>query len=215
MRFKHPTLVGTMNPEQAAAKTERGNTGESPVWTYEEFSKMVLFRKIQMLRTAKNLVRTTPKIEAEDLVSMTLEKALKNYSKYEVRGETEESRANYLSAWMARILRNGWLEQVRKMKRHGEQAIPEGFEFESSEPDPERTALINDLLVQALKNIEELPPEQREALMLSAAEGMSYAEIAAWQTAASGVEVPEGTVKSRISRARKALGGSSTLDDFE
>ena len=198
-----------MNPEKAAANTEH------PIWTYEKFSEQVAFRKLQMLAMAKNLVRTTPRIQAEDLVSGTIEKALRNYSTYEVRGETEESRANYLSAWMTRILRNGWLDQVRKMKRHGEQAMPEDFEFEGSEPDPERAALISDLLERALKGIEELPPDQREALMLSAVDGMSYAEIAAWQTAASGVDVPEGTVKSRIFRARKALGGSSTLDDSE
>jgi RNA polymerase sigma-70 factor (ECF subfamily) len=66
-------------------------------------------------------------------------------------------------------------------------------------PDPERLATAGDLLERVERSIDRLPEHFRVVLWLRDGEGRSYQDIAAI------LEVPIGTVRSRLSRARQAL----------
>ena len=98
-------------------------------------------------------------------------------------------------AWLFRILRNIFLDQVRR-----EEVAAQMFESEA-EPETEfwqgEESFIVVLTVRI--EIEKLPPAKREIITLVDIVGFSYAE------AAELLNVPVGTVMSRLSRARRAL----------
>lgn len=131
------------------------------------------------------------RIEAEDLVQETYAKALRGFGSFQL--------GTNFRAWMFRILRNTWLTS-----RTGLQArmtVP--MEDDTPEPadgqTPESVLLGNIDRAMLERAIEELPPASREVLLLCDVEEMSYADIA--QT----LDIPVGTVMSRLSRARKRV----------
>jgi RNA polymerase sigma-70 factor (ECF subfamily) len=100
-----------------------------------------------------------------------------------------------LKAWLFTILRNGFYEQQRRRRRESA-AISATFELnEVAHPAQDAHSAINDL--QHL--IWTLPPLLREALILVGAQELSHEE------AALVCNVPVGTMKARLSRARVAL----------
>lgn len=129
--------------------------------------------------------------EAEDLVQTALvrvERGLETYQPGNLRG------------WLSRITTNVFLDEVRRKKRRPVQALPD---------DPERVlegapgadeALAAAALPEYIQDaIRTLAPDYRAALVLCDVVGMAYPEIAAT------LDVPVGTVRSRIHRARSAL----------
>jgi len=99
-------------------------------------------------------------------------------------------------AWLLRIVRNVCHDLWRRRRTHATEAL--GDELGTGE-SPE-DALLRSASRSALRDaIDALPAEFREVIVLREIEGMSYAEIAAV------VEVPAGTVMSRLSRARRRL----------
>ena len=104
-------------------------------------------------------------------------------------------RGTSIKAWTFVILRNTFLSQMRRNKFHGdydEVAVERTLSTPASQEDAgEMTDLQRALM--------ELPQDQREALILVGAGGMSYEE------AASICDCALGTMKSRVSRARSAL----------
>ena len=125
--------------------------------------------------------------QAEDLVQDTVLRALSKQEAYEA--DTN------LQAWLFTILRNGFFSAHRKTSREVEDG--EGVYAASliTIPDQEDKLAIQDLSSALGK----LPQEQREAIILVGAEGLSYEDAAA----ALGVKV--GTIKSRVNRARHRL----------
>jgi RNA polymerase sigma-70 factor, ECF subfamily len=124
---------------------------------------------------------------ADDLVQDTLLRAWANMSRFE--------RGTNLSAWLFTILRNSFYTQHRK-RRH-EVEDPDGVYVGCLTVQPEQEAALDWAdLRQALV---QLPPEQREAVILVGAEGRSYEDVANL----CGVAV--GTIKSRVNRARTSL----------
>lgn len=101
------------------------------------------------------------------------------------------------STWLYRIAVNTCYDQLRRNKRHQAQPLPE-----TSDPTDERSA---DLLtsVELRPDLEEalssLAPEFRTAVVLSDLEGLPL------QTIADALDVPIGTVKSRVFRGRRLL----------
>lgn len=75
----------------------------------------------------------------------------------------------------------------------------EGIEVRDPAPDPERQAVATQLLERVDAALGRLPDEQRAVIWLRDAEGLSYEEIA------RALDVPIGTVRSRLARARAAL----------
>lgn len=125
---------------------------------------------------------------ANDLVQETVLKALRSRSKF-IPGTN-------LRAWLFTILRNTFLSNLRKSVR--EVALEDEHAAESRVvvTAPQEHALALEQLSKALKT---LPPTQRKAILLVGAFGHSYEDAAAM----SSCEV--GTIKSRVSRARKSL----------
>jgi RNA polymerase sigma-70 factor (ECF subfamily) len=104
--------------------------------------------------------------------------------------------------WLVRVSRNLCIDEYRSRAR-------EKASLTGDEPDPERTADPGAGPLRSLESrevegrvrrgLEQLSEELRVALILRDLQGLSYAEIA------QSLEVPEGTVKSRIHRARMEL----------
>lgn len=127
---------------------------------------------------------------ADDLVQAACEKALRNSDSW-----TPGSR---LDAWLFRIMRNHWIDTVRRSRPE----VPvDGEDVTSALPveDGRRTAETRLALADVQTIANALPDEQRTVLMLVCVEEMSYRETAEL------LDVPIGTVMSRLARARAAL----------
>lgn len=148
-------------------------------------------------RAAVALCRHGP--EAEDLVQMTYAKALERFDSFEPGSNCR--------AWLLQILRNTWIDELRHRKVVGTVvSIDEGQPAIADPPHPEETVWTNarDVLEnfsddEVRRALGELPDDQRLTLFLVDVEGLSQEE------AAQVTGVPEGTVKSRTSRARETL----------
>ena len=138
---------------------------------------------------------TGDRAEAEDLVQETYAKALKGFASF--------AEGTNLRAWMFRILRNAFLNS-----RAGLAAQKTGYlEDEEIKPEsavadevtPEMILLRSESRDAIFAAIESLSVSQREIILLCDVDEMSYREIA------QVLDVPVGTVMSRLSRARAGL----------
>ncbi|HEY0767641.1 MAG TPA: sigma-70 family RNA polymerase sigma factor [Steroidobacteraceae bacterium] len=125
--------------------------------------------------------------DADDLVQIAVERALTRAA--QLRPDAP------LSSWMFGIVRNAWLDERRARARRARLFAPE----ESGEQigDASQGAHADTLAVQDA--LARLPEEQRAAVALVLIEGHSYKE------AAYIMEVPIGTLTSRLARGREAL----------
>jgi RNA polymerase sigma-70 factor, ECF subfamily len=141
--------------------------------------------------------------DAEDLVQETFLKALRGFA-------TFESGSNF-RAWIFRILRNTYLtsrtglaamrtvaleEELEGRTASGTALYPEGA-IDRETPEKNLIRLSDRAALQAA--MEKLPPPLLEVILLCDVEEMKYREIA------TVLEIPIGTVMSRIARARTAL----------
>lgn len=132
--------------------------------------------------------------EAEDLVQETLAKALRAF-------DTFAPGTNF-KAWIYRILRNTFLTSRSALASNRTvflEELPEAMETADSAPTPESAVIHASNLNAVRKALEELPPQLREVILLCDLEELRYKEIAAI------LDLPIGTVMSRLSRARQAL----------
>jgi len=145
------------------------------------------------MRSAYNLARWLVRNsdDAEDIVQEASLKAFQALDTF--RGGDTRS-------WMLSIVRNTAMNFLRKRKpavafdRNVAQIEPP-----DRSPDPEQGMLDQSRREQVRRAIARLEPEFREALVLREIEGLSYKEIAAV------LDIPIGTVMSRLSRARQRL----------
>jgi RNA polymerase sigma-70 factor, ECF subfamily len=148
--------------------------------------------------------------DAEDLVQETYLKAYRAYG-----GFTEGTN---LKAWLYRILTNTFINSYRSRKRRPEQTELDevedlylyrrlgGLEAVAAGRSAEEEVLEHFTEDEVKEAIEALPEQFRLAVLLADVEGFSYKEIAEI------LDVPIGTVMSRLHRGRKAL--QKTLHDF-
>jgi len=129
--------------------------------------------------------------DGDDLVQDTVERALKNLHQWEP--------GTRLDNWMFRIAKNRFLDIRRSQKRSGVVAMEIPDDVPAVRSDGARGAEAHLMLSGAARALDGLPPEQREALLLVVVEGLSYRD------AADILEIPIGTLTSRIARAREAL----------
>jgi RNA polymerase sigma-70 factor, ECF subfamily len=142
------------------------------------------------------LVLTRNHAEAEDLVQETYVRAMKAIRRFQ--------KGSNMKGWLFTILRNIWLNQLRK-SRNGPRMVE--IESEDAIPDsivePSRDA--HDLYVSKMETgqvraaILELPADFREIILLREYEDLSYQQIA------EVLDCPIGTVMSRLGRARAKL----------
>lgn len=153
------------------------------------------------------LVRTIPnlrafalslckdKSKADDLVQDALTKAWANFHKFE--------EGTNLRAWVFTIMRNEFYSNWRRL-RHEVEDPNGGFAAGMCTQAPQHGQMD---LKDFRTALESLPHDQREALLLVGASGLSYEE------AADVCGCPAGTVKSRVSRARSHLAKLMSLDE--
>lgn len=138
--------------------------------------------------------------DAEDLVQETYLKAYKYYDKFQ--------EGTNFKAWLFKILKNTFINRYRKLQQQPIQnafsEIEDAFESQVSEevgriPSPEEEVLSDVLDEHVQKALDELPEDYRMVIMLADIEGFAYKEIA------SILEIPVGTVMSRLYRGRRLL----------
>lgn len=135
------------------------------------------------------------RVVADDLVQDAVMRALAALHQFQP--------GTSLKAWLFTILRNGFYEQQRRRKRETA-ALEAGFDLtETAAPAQHAQADIKDLQ----RFIWSLTPLLREALILVGAQELTYEE------AALVCNVPVGTMKARLSRARVALAAAMRADE--
>jgi len=128
-------------------------------------------------------------VDADDLVQAACERALSRQHQFQ-----EGTR---FDSWMFRIVQTIWIDQVRSRDVRKEEGDIAEDRLGSDEPARRVEARL--ALNEVRRALDYLPPDQRAALLLVTVEGLSYKE------AAEAVQVPVGTIMSRLSRARIAL----------
>jgi RNA polymerase sigma-70 factor (ECF subfamily) len=144
------------------------------------------------------LVLTGRRDAAEDLVQATCVRALERAHQFEP--------GTRFDRWLFSILRSIWLNEIRARRiRMGEGTVDAeaALAFDGAEQIE-----ANVLARQVLREVESLPDAQREAVFLVYVEGLAYREAAAI------LNVPIGTIMSRLAAARGTLGGLSVEEEY-
>lgn len=139
----------------------------------------------RLRRFGRTLARTRE--DADDLVQMAVEKALTRTDQW-----TPGTR---LDSWMFRIMQTTWIDELRARERRGQTFVPE-------EQGEHVGVATHDAQIDALavrKAVSRLGDDQRAVVGLVLVEGLSY------QEAAGVLDIPVGTLTSRLARAREAL----------
>ncbi|WP_233130925.1 RNA polymerase sigma factor [Sphingomonas jeddahensis] len=128
--------------------------------------------------------------DADDLTQVTIERAL--------RARTQWQEGSRLDAWLYRIMRNCWIDTVRSRARSCKIIeSAEAGEHIGHDPRPQIDARLD--LDRLMRAMERLPLEQREVVALVLIDGLGYRETAEL------LDLPIGTVSSRLVRGRTAL----------
>jgi RNA polymerase sigma-70 factor (ECF subfamily) len=157
------------------------NTSETSQSIHEQI--VVLLPRLR--RFARNLTRNPH--DADDVVQIAVERALLRVDQWR--------RDARLDSWMFKIVRNAWIDELRSRGRRDRVFVAEeagdSVGVESIENEIARMS------VQAA--MARLPEDQRVAVSLVLVEGLPYKE------AAEVLEIPMGTLTSRLARGREAL----------
>jgi RNA polymerase sigma-70 factor (ECF subfamily) len=144
----------------------------------------------RLRRYARVLVGDTSR--ADDLVQDTLARAWEKRRLWEAGTD--------LRAWLFTVMHNLHINQLATIRRDAATASLDDDTTGAAWQVPVRANQHDRVLLQeVIRQMERLPAEQREVLVLAAVEEMRYDEIAAM------LSVPIGTVMSRLSRARERL----------
>jgi RNA polymerase sigma-70 factor (ECF subfamily) len=157
------------------------NTSETPQNVHEQIVTLLP----RLRRFARNLTRNPH--DADDVVQIALERALTRLDQWH--------RDARLDSWMFKIVRNAWIDELRSRTRRDNVFLPAeagdsiGTDSMAREAD----------LLSVQSAMARLPEDQREAVSLVLVEGLPYRE------AAEVLDVPIGTLTSRLARGREAL----------
>lgn len=159
----------------------------------DPFCGLLIEKLPNLRRYALSLCRSGD--QADDLVQTTVERALKARASFDP--------ASKIEAWLFRILRNAWIDIVRKKRVRGQE-----LEYDKAPEIADTTGhqgYARLMVSSVMAAVDLLPDGQREVLLLVSVEGLSYAEVAEI------LDVPKGTIMSRLCRARSALAGKMGL----
>lgn len=145
------------------------------------------------------MVLTKARDRADDLAQATCERALLNADKFDD--------GTQLDRWVFTIARRVWLNDIRAAKvRLGAGAVPvEDIDVSDNNPHVD----VNILAREVLNMVQALPEGQRVATFLVYVEGYSYRE------AADMLDVPIGTIMSRLAGARKTIAAKTASKGTE
>lgn len=151
---------------------------------YEQYSKMVYFSAYSIVKSES---------DAMDITQDVFLRVLKHEKKL------SEMDDNYLKNWLYRVTVNRCMDNRRFLKREApSDELPESYVYNESEL-PEAAALTNEQKRIVKEAIDALPDIYRECVILHYYSNLRYEEIAAF------LGVSEGTIKSRMSRAKDRL----------
>ncbi len=153
----------------------------------ERFGDQLVAVLPRLRRFARGL--TGSSVEADDLVQAACERALARRHQFQ-----EGTR---FDSWMFRIVQTIWIDQIRS--REVRKTDGDIGEDRLGSDEPVRRVEARLTLAEVRRAVDRLTPDQRAALLLVTVEGLSYKE------AAEVVDVPVGTIMSRLARARIAL----------
>jgi RNA polymerase sigma-70 factor (ECF subfamily) len=183
--------------DSAMYNTEDINLKELEIEKQQKFENETVPHQDALYNYALKIARNAD--DAQDLLQETYYKAYKSYHQFE-NGTNSK-------AWMFMILKNTFINNYRKTKREPAKLDYDEIEdiYENIKSDQAKdnnldldfyNNLLDDELSEALSNI---PSKMREVFLLCDLEGYTYEEIA------EVTEIPIGTVRSRLHRARKLL----------
>lgn len=162
----------------------------------DEFGQQLIALLPNLRRFAISLARSRD--VADDLVQTACEKALASRDSY--------APGTRFDAWMFRILRNTWIDRTRRQRTEGVRIdIDDAHDLVGS--DGSASAERRLMLSATAAAIAELPDDQREVLVLVCVEELSYRD------AAGVLDVPIGTVMSRLARGRRKLSENLGIND--
>ena len=173
-----------------------------------QFSELAMPHMSALYGAALRMTRNPS--DAEDLVQETFLRAFRGFGGFQ--------EGTNLKAWLYRILTNTFINQYRAKKRRVEETEMEDIEdlylyrrLSNSDAAHSGRSAEDELLdrfseAEVIAAVEALPSNFRMAVLLADVEGFSYKEIAEI------LDVPMGTVMSRLHRGRKAL--QKALFDF-
>lgn len=129
--------------------------------------------------------------DADDLVQEACERALLNAQSWQP--------GTRLDSWMCRIIQNLWIDSRRRAGRRGEHL--EIAQLDAAVPalQTRPAAETRSDLAQVERVLRQMPEAQRSVLMLTCIQGLSHRECA------TVLNIPIGTVMSRLARARESL----------
>ncbi len=153
----------------------------------ERFGDQLVAVLPRLRRFARGL--TGSSVEADDLVQAACERALARRHQFQ-----EGTR---FDSWMFRIVQTIWIDQIRS--REVRKSDGDIGEDRLGSDEPVRRVEARLTLAEVRRAVDRLSPDQRAALLLVTVDGLSYKE------AAEVVDVPVGTIMSRLARARIAL----------
>jgi len=140
----------------------------------------------RLRRFARALARDAA--DADDLCQAALEKALRSRASWQP--------GTRMDSWMYRIMRNSWIDTTRSRSRAAQTFVEEEAGLAVGSPGGAEARVVLGDIDAAMQA---LPDEQREAVALVLVEGLAYKE------AAEILDVPMGTLTSRLVRGRQAL----------
>jgi len=155
--------------------------------TVERFRVVVLPHLDAAYGFARWLTRDP--VVAQDVAQEAMLRALRYFHAF---------RGDEAKPWLLRIVRNTWTD-MRAKSGAGDRPLGEIEDRAADGPDPEQSALASDQRRHVVAALAALPAEAREILVLREIEDCSYKHIAAV------LDLPIGTVMSRLARAREKL----------
>jgi len=179
-----------MDEQTLILAAQRGNL--------EAFNELVLMYQDFLYRVALNLLRNEE--DAEDATQQAFLSAFRNLSTF---------RGGSLRSWLARILVNASYDELRRLSRAKNLPLQETNQDDEeagpilwladTDPSPEARVETNEMLEAIESSLDALPRHYRLVVSLVDVDGFSYEE------AAEALDVPVGTIKSRLARARNTL----------
>ena len=142
----------------------------------------------RLRRLASALAR--PPADSDDLAQASVERML--------RARDQWQPGTRFDAWAFRVMRNLWIDTARANARQSARRAPEEDGLNVGD-DPQPGLEARSELAAVRRALAQLPPEQREVVALITIEGLGYAEAAAV------LDLPIGTVSTRLLRGRTAL----------
>ena len=184
-----------------SAQGARENTGDSDgplvqrvrAGDNEAFELLVVKYQERIFRLMRRLLGNRDQVE--DLAQEVFIRAYRSLGSF--KGESS------FYTWLYKIALNTCRNYYRSMGRRPEGSVVESESIldniESNRVNPEKEAFRTEFWDTVKGSLHELPPEQREAIVLCDLEGLSYEEMS------NVIGIPVGTVRSRVFRGRRAL----------